>query len=441
MGKTSSQENGSPARVEVRRLPVTLQPDPARTVIRPFLPSDPEPFATPDHPRAERIVARVLAYTDQQVEMQLRRVKEAFADQHRGLDEVFLRRFSDIKKNVSGLASLDRRKRLLVGAYFSAEYSFESAALFNPSAVIHPDQSGKEEGDTRLVIALRGIGEGHLSSVTFRTGIWHADDRLIIDDPSATAVPPVIEAPKGWADGETIQLDCRGSREPSETVLFPIVESQNRGIEDLRLTPFVLPDGTASYAGTYTALGSAGVRQEMLQTDDFRVFKMHPVAGDLASAKGMALFPRKVGGRYLAVGRQDNENLWLATSDDMFTWSGGTKILEPQEPWESIQIGNCGSPIEIDEGWLLLTHGVGVVRSYCIGAVLLDRDDPSKVLGRLVHPLIEPGPDQREGYVPNVVYSCGGIVRGRTLLLPYGVADQFTAFGIVSVDELVAAMR
>jgi predicted GH43/DUF377 family glycosyl hydrolase len=220
-----------------------------------------------------------------------------------------------------------------------------------------------------------------------------------------------------------------------------VIARQSRGIEDLRLTPFPSFDGRTTYGGTYTALGDAGVRQEMLQTDDFRTFKMHPVRGDLATSKGMALFPRKIGGRYRAISRHDGENLWYASSDDLFTWSGGERVLGPEEPWESIQIGNCGSPIEIEEGWLLLTHGVGVVRSYCVGAALLDRDDPTRVIGRLRHPLVQPGPDQRDGYVPNVVYSCGGLVRDRTLLLPYGVADNFATFATVSVDELVSAMR
>ena len=427
-------------RPEVRHLDVMLRPDPSRTVIRPFLPSDPGPFAVAGHPRAERIIARVLAFGPDVVRAELDRVRESLDQRHRDVDELLGRRFCEVEKLVPEGAAASAEHRVLIGAYLSAEYSFEAAALFNPSAVRHPDQSGLAEGDTRIVVALRGIGEGHLSSVTFRTGVWAADGSLGMDRPSPTAVPPVIEKPDGWADGDTIQLDCRGSREPSETVLFPVIDSQSRGIEDLRLTPFSLPDKPRTYAGTYTALGDKGVRQEMLQTDDFRTFKMHPVAGDLAGAKGMALFPRPVGGRYLAIGRQDNENLWLASSDDLFTWGGGTRILEPAHPWEAIQIGNCGSPIEIEEGWLLLTHGVGVVRNYCMGAALLDRDDPSKVLGRLAEPLLEPGPEDRDGYVPNVVYSCGGIVRGRTLLLPFGVADNYAAFGTVSVDDLVAAM-
>ena len=429
------------ARVSVRTLPTMLRPDPMRTVIRPFEPGDPAGFADPVHPRGERIVQRVLAYDDDTARAAWSMVRQALDGRHRDLDGVFERRFSDAADLLPKGASPSPDRGRLIGAYLSAEYSFEAAALFNPSAVLHPDQTGAAPGATRIVVSLRGIGEGHLSSVTFRTGTWHADGTLTIDQPSPTAVPPIVVKPDGWHDGDTIQLDCRGSREPSETVLFPVVPSQSRGIEDLRLTPFPSLDGGVTYGGTYTALGDDGVRQEMLKTDDFRIFKMHPVGGDLRDAKGMALFPRRIGGRYRAISRQDGEGLWYASSDDLFTWTGGERIMEPQAPWESVQIGNCGSPLEIEEGWLLLTHGVGVLRSYCIGAALLDRDDPTRVIGRLRQPLIQPGPDQRDGYVPNVVYSCGGLVRGRELLLPYGVADSFTMFATVSIDELVATMR
>lgn len=425
----------------VTELPIVLRPDPMRTVIRPFVPSDPDAFAVKDHPRGERIVARVLSLDPAALTAELERVTLSLDSRHRDVRDLLERRFEDVAAFVPAGTVTSAEHRVLIGAYFSAEYSFESAALFNPSIVIHPDQADAGDGATRFLISLRGIGEGHMSSVTFRTGTWGADDAVTIDPASDTAVPPVVEKPDGWSDGDTIQLNCRGSREPSETVLFPVVASQSRGIEDLRLTPFIAPGHAPTYAGTYTALGDQGVRQEMLQTDDFRVFKMHPVKGALADAKGMALFPRQIGGRYMAIGRQDNENLWLFASDDLFTWNDGTKLLAPKYPWEYVQIGNCGSPVEIDEGWLLLTHGVGVVRNYCMGAILLDRDDPSKILGRMPTPLLEPNPGDRDGYVPNVVYSCGALARRRTLLLPYGVADDYTSFCTVSVDALVATMR
>jgi predicted GH43/DUF377 family glycosyl hydrolase len=423
----------------IRTLDVTLGPDPSRTVIRPFLPGDPAAFANPEA-RPTRIIRRVLGLGEKAVADQLNRTWASLDERHRDVPDILQRQFEAVAKYVPHDRDLTERDRMLIGAYLSAEYSFEAAALFNPSVVAHPDQAGCPNGATRFIVSLRGIGEGHLSSVAFRTGLWNADGTVTLDPSSPTAVPPIIEQPDGWHDDDTIQLDCRGSREPSETVLFPIVESQARGIEDLRLTWFVSDEFPSTYLGTYTALGAKGVRQEMLQTSDFRVFKMHPVKGALADAKGLALFPRKVGDCYMAVSRHDNENLWLARSSDLFTWEPGDKLLEPEAPWELTQIGNCGSPIEIDEGWLLLTHGVGVVRNYCMGAVLLDKEDPGKVIGRLADPLIEPQDDDRDGYVPNVVYSCGAMARGRELLLPYAVADEFTRFAVVSIDRLLAAM-
>ena len=423
----------------VTLLPIVLRPDPKRTVVRPFVPSDPDAYAVPGHPRGQRIVERLLSLSEREVHLELERVRLSLNERHRDVLPMLERRFNDIAGMIPADRTVTPEQRVLIGAYFSAEYSFESAALFNPSIVPHPAPDAGT-GDLRFLFSLRGIGEGHLSSVTFRTGTWAADGAVTIDEPSETAVPPVQELPNGWADTETIQLNCSGSRDPSETVLFPIVESQSRGIEDLRLTPFALPDDPHTYAGTFTALGTAGVQQQLLQTDDFRVFKMHPVKGKLAESKGMALFPRQVDGRYLALGRQDNENLWLFASDDLFQWDEVSKLMGPRYPWEFVQIGNCGSPLEIDEGWLVLTHGVGVVRNYCMGAALLDRDDPTKVIGRMAVPLLEPEPADRDGYVPNVVYSCGGLVRGRALLLPYGVADEYTAFATVDLDRLVAAM-
>jgi predicted GH43/DUF377 family glycosyl hydrolase len=425
----------------LHHLPVTLRPDPRRTVIRPFLPSDPEAFVTPGHPRAERIIARVLAIDSDELHRELARVQQSLDQRHRDVPELLARRYESVASMVPSGCDPAPDQRTLIGAYLSAEYSFEAAALFNPSAVPHPDQSNLPDGAIRILVSLRGIGEGHLSSVTFRTGVWHADDTLTMDEPSDTAVPPVFDTPTGWKDGDVVALDCGGARDPSEVVLFPVVESQSGGIEDMRLTPLDGPDGRRTYAGTYTALGSRGIRQELLFTDDFRAFRMRPIGGALAKAKGMALFPRQIAGRWMAVTRQDNENLWLAHSDDLNTWAVDGKLLGPHYPWEIIQMGNCGPPIEIAEGWLLLTHGVGVVRNYCLGAALLDKDDPSRVLGRTPHPLMEPGPEDRDGYVPNVVYSCGGLVRDRTLLLPYGIADNYASFATVSIDDILAAMK
>lgn len=421
----------------VQTLPLILRPDPQRTVIRPFWPAAQDEAGMA---RLRSTVERILAFDGAELEHQLERTWRSLEQRHIGTKAAFLRRAQELHEMLGGLADLPEDRRLLLGAYFSAEYAFEAAALFNPSIVRQPGQPSDASGDTHFILSLRGIGEGHLSSVTFRTGIWHADGSVTIDPAGLTGAPPVVGPVQGWGDAQTVQLNCHGSRNPSETVLFPVLESQAKGIEDLRLTVLEREDKPPTIVGTYTAVDGQGPTQELLQTDDFLSFKMHPVRGVLAKSKGMALFPRKVGGRYLAIGRQDNENLWLCSSQDLLMWNDTAKLAGPAYPWESIQIGNCGSPLEIEEGWLLLTHGVGVVRNYCIGAMLLDKDDPSRVIGRMAEPLIEPCDDDRDGYVPNVAYSCGALVRGRMLLLPYGVADEFTRFATISLDRLLAIM-
>ncbi len=431
----------------VRHLEPTLYPDPKRTVIRPFLPGDPDPFRVEGKPRGDRIVARTLAMSDDEVEALVEIILEGLGARHREVPALLMRRFDEVAAELELDTTVSEKRKMLIGGYFSAEYSFEAAALFNPSIVPHPDQGDCPEGSIRFVLSLRGIGEGHLSSVTFRTGTWGpGDDDLVIDEPSQQGVPPLIEQPdpelvRQIGAKALIQLNCRDAREPSETVLFPVIESQSRGIEDLRLVRFREDDGRETYIGTYTAVGNESARQEVLQTDDFRLFHMHPVGGPVSIGKGMALFPRKIDGQFAALFRHDNENLWFGKSDTPLEWNDPVRIMTPEYPWEFVQIGNCGSPIEIDEGWLVITHGVGIVRSYCIGAVLLDRDDPTKVLKRLAEPLIQPNGETWDGYVPNVAYTCGGLVRGRTLLLPYALADDMTTFAVAPLDELLAAMR
>lgn len=413
-----------------------LRPDPSRTVIRPFEPGDPKAFADPAHSRAQRIVDRVATLDDATLARDLDRVLGSLGSRHRDVEETLMRRFDEVAGLTIDRDATARERALLIGAYFSEEYSFEAAALFNPSMVLHPDQSDIAEGAVRFAMSLRGIGEGHVSSVTFRTGIWGPGNDVAIDPPSTTVVSPRIEA----VDGDVTRIHCPGSADISETVLFPVTPSQRQGIEDLRLTRFVEEDGDVRYYGTYTAFDGASARSELLTAHDFRTFEMRPLTGSAAASKGMALFPRRLDGRYAMLARQDNENVWLLMSDDLYAWDGGARLITPKWPWEFIQMGNCGPPIEIDEGWLVLTHGVGPVRNYCIGAALLDRADPSKVLARMTLPLVHPSPKERDGYVPNVVYSCGAMVHGRTLLLPYGVADSFATFASVRLDDLLAAM-
>lgn len=419
---------------------IQLKPDPSRTVIRPFNVEYPGPFKVEGHPRAARVIDRVLSLTPDELVAERQRVTMSLDERHRDVDDLLLHRFGEVMAVLQDARTISRDQQVLIGAYLSEEYSFEAAALFNPSMVLDPDQDGAPEDGLRFILSLRGIGEGHVSSVTFRTGNWSAKDGFSVDTPSQTSVPPRIEpTDQGATDGGPTRLLCGGSRDVSETVLFPILPSQRQGIEDVRLVRF--DDGDAlHYLATYTAFSGSETRCELLRTEDFKTFEMQPMRGTVAGTKGMALFPRKIDGRYAMLGRQDNENIWYLTSDDLLTWNGGTKIVAPKWPWEYIQMGNCGSPIEIDEGWLVLTHGVGSVRNYCIGACLLDRDDPTRLLARLSEPLIAPSPKERDGYVPNVVYSCGGIVHGRTLLLPFGVADNFASFATVDVGRLVAAM-
>jgi predicted GH43/DUF377 family glycosyl hydrolase len=307
--------------------------------------------------------------------------------------------------------------------------------------VHHWDQAGLRPGETRFAMSMRGIGEGHMSSVTFRTGTWSACGGFTIDPLSAVSVAPAVEMKdEDDVDGVLAVLDCGGSHQLSEIVLFPILPSQAKGIEDMRLVRFTDSDDSVRYLGTYSAFDGASVRQELLETEDFFTFTMRRVGGAVANAKGLAIFPRLIDGRYFALARHDNENIWLMSSDTPYAWSEGERLMVPENEWDFVQLGNCGSPLEIEEGWLVLIHGVGMMRNYSIGACLLAKDDPSRVLRRTKLPFLEPGPEDRDGYVPNVIYSCGGMVCGRTLVLPYGVADHFARFAAIDIDALLESM-
>ena len=418
---------------------VVLRPDPSRTVVRPFEPGYPKGFETGGN-RTQEVVDAILALDRDEMLRQLDGVTASLDENHRDVDATLQRRFDDIVGRIDCPTDLPAQEQRLIGAYFTQEYAFEAAALFNPSAVLHPDQSDAPAGGVRLVLSLRGIGEGHLSSVTFRTGSWTPGGPPEIDTPARTSVPPIIEQTD--SDGAAVvHLRCGGSRTISETVLFPVLPSQRQGIEDMRLVRFVEEDGAACYYGTYTAVAGADARSELLIGRDFRSFEMRPLTGDASGGKGMALFPRRIDGRFAMLGRQDSKNVWFLQSDDILHWNGGAKLIEPRYPWEFVQMGNCGSPIELDEGWLVMTHGVGTVRNYCVGAALLDRNDPSKLLARTPRPVLAPAPHERDGYVPNVVYSCGAIVKDRQMLLPYAVADSFTAFATLSIDDLLSVME
>ncbi|MFD1951963.1 glycoside hydrolase family 130 protein [Sphingomonas arantia] len=419
-----------------KTLDVELKPDPARTVIRPFSFSYPGAFAEGRPTRSEAVAARLMALAPEMRARMLELLHDAMKPRHRNVDQVFLRRFAEVKDEL-GVAVESECDQLLIGAYFSQEYAFESAALFNPSIVPIPDQ---DRGDDSIgfVLSLRGVGEGHISSVTFRSGTWDGANGLVIDPASSQGVPPRIERDDdaGW-----VRLRSDDSEDISETVIFPTLPSQRQGVEDLRLVQFTDDDGTESVIGTYTAFDGRDARAELLRGVDLRTYEMRPLTGAMAAYKGMALFPRRIDGQFVMLGRQDNENIWLLRSDDLHHWDTGEIIMGPRYPWEFVQMGNCGSPIEIDEGWLVFTHGVGLVRGYCVGACLLDKADPTKVLGRTPSPLLFPSGEQRGGYVPNVTYSCGALLHKRRVLLPYAIADEYSAFAVGSVDDILSVMR
>lgn len=427
----------------VIQMPVVLKPDPSRTVIRPYLPAA-NPHGGSDGPsqRARELAERVLALDEASAAGEVNRLLDEYSSRYDCVSCVFTRRFNEVNGELIRRCRPGPDRSLLVGAYFCHEYSYEAAALFNPSVAPHPDQSDLAGEEVRFVMSLRAVGEGHVSSITFRTGIWSPPDGLRMDPPHPRSVVPRIEALPGALDAsDAIRIVCDDRHELSQCVLFPATPSQRHGLEDLRLVRFVDDDTSVMFLGTYTAYSGHAGRQELLVTSDFRTFDLAPLTGDATTSKGMALFPRRLAGRYAAIGRQDNQTLWFAQSNNLHVWNAASQLLLPRWPWEFTQMGNCGSPIEIDEGWLVLTHGVGAVRNYAIGACLLDRDEPTRVLARLREPLLRSAPREHAGYVPNVTYSCGGLVKGRSLLLPHGVADNFTAMASVPLDALLAAME
>jgi predicted GH43/DUF377 family glycosyl hydrolase len=418
-------------------LPLRLHATASRVVVRNFqLATEPRGLNPASQARARRIIDTVQAMDNRTVQAELSLVMADFENRHREVRRFFEQRYDGIAADMDLIEPLRDAERLLIGAYFCHEYSFEAAALMNPSVVPHPDQSGLAPGEVRFLLSLRAVGEGHISSITFREGVLDAQGELRLAEESRFAVasrPEIGEDGKVWVvrDGDG-PLD--------ETVLLPVTPAQRNGLEDLRLVRFQDPGGEPLWYGTYTAFSGTSIASELLITRDFRRFELRPLSGSAARNKGMALFPRKVGGSYAMLGRQDNENLFLIRSDDIFHWDEGERIAGPLHPWELIQIGNCGSPIELDEGWLMLTHGVGPMRKYAIGAMLLDKDDPSKVLARSRVPLLSPSDAEREGYVPNVVYTCGALAHAGRLFLPYGIADSAVGFASVEIAELLAAL-
>ena len=482
--------------IRLKRTTTILKPDQSRVLLRPFSPGEPQ--------RMGRIIARIMSLPENQVGLLLEKVSAEFSQRHLQIRELFLERFEQVRGLLLTDEELSEQRQLLIGAYFLAEYSLESAALFNPSIVPHPDQSELPSGALRFILSLRATGEGHISSITFRTGIIHPDHRIEVLTPTGFLTEPrqipnplyekvsfarklielgltreftrrvmnklgnsfALEELRASLQAEQFRLPDGMMREDqeeaqgiwmlarsnyevqfhpehqlSERVIFPAIPSQRNGIEDARFVCFQNDDGTHVYYATFTAYDGRVVMPELVETSDFLLFRFISLNGPAAENKGMALFPRKINGLYAMLSRQDNENIYLMFSDDIYCWNERKALLKPTFPWELIQLGNCGSPIETDAGWLVLSHGVGPLRKYCIGAFLLDRDDPAKVLGRLREPLIKPNQNEREGYVPNVVYTCGALLHRGELIIPYGLADHATGFATVALEEVLAAMR
>ena len=417
-----------------------LKADPARVVVRPFHLAWQAQGA--HEGRAQQLVEDILALSERATKRILKDVFHDFEARHWQTKKVFHKRFDQIatllKLDVDKISNVTRT---LIGAYFCHEYSYAAAALMNPSVVPHPDQSGLDKHTTRIVLSLRAVGEGHISSIAFREGLISARGRLTLapEPPFATAAETALDCDGLFTDG-LMEVHRNEDSNLSGTVIFPVTPAQSNGLEDLRMTLFTHDDGRTEYLGTYTAFSGRGIQSEMMRTCDFRSFELVPLKGSAAVNKGMALFPRRIDGKYAMIARQDNENLYLIYSDDLHQWDGGQAILKPQFPWEFVQIGNCGSPIELDEGWLLLTHGVGPVRKYSIGAALLDKKDPSRVLARSVEPLLHPEPSEREGYVPNVVYTCGAMRHNDQIILPYAISDSYSNFATIKIAALMQAM-
>ncbi len=474
---------------------VTFRPDNSRVLIRPFIPGDPA--------RIVNIIGRALALSEAETEEQLAAVAADFGSRHIDIRAIWQRHFEKVKAHVFSSRPLSVARQLYLGALFSGEYALESAALFNPSIVAHPDQSGLAEGELRFILSLRATGEGHISSIEFRTGVIHADHAITVDEPSRFVAAPALNPnptyrksvflPKlmemGFEnDWSTLVMEALGEvftlqeleksvrrmlkgKQPlpremqrttecvrwlaesnyqihfdpsvavSERIVFPVSSNESNGMEDARFVRFVEDDGSVIYYATYTAYNGRAILPQLLETTNFLDFRALTLNGRAVQNKGMALFPRRIDGRYVMLSRQNDEDLFLMFSDNPHFWSDPKVLQRPGQPWELVKIGNCGSPIETDAGWLVLTHGVGPMRKYCIGAMLLDLHDPSQVLSHLDEPLLTAVGNQREGYVPNVVYTCGALLHRGRLILPYGLSDTAATIVTIEIDELLASLK
>ncbi|MEE9183834.1 MAG: glycoside hydrolase family 130 protein [Acidimicrobiia bacterium] len=484
--------------IPITRRRVRFLPDTHRVIAKPYLPGE---QVFPDgQSRVELVIKRILAMPESEVASTLAGVRERFTDRHMGLDSILEDNFAVVADHIDNPDDLSPERRLLIGGYFTHEYSIEAAALTNPSIVPAPDQSGLSPGEQRFIMSLRAVGEGHISSIEFRSGVVDVSGKITMEKPSRYATTgnrrsPTYDKHVFFAKLEELdafndiarmcldplpshftfeqletailELDRRGvdraiafqttkiihwlassnyestfpaGSEISERVIFPAGPTESHGMEDARFVRFTDDDGTVVYYATYTAYDGTQILPQLIETRDFVSFRIATLNGTSAQNKGIAFFPRKIDGRYAALSRQDNENNYLMLSDNVRFWNDTEKIQIPDRPWELMQIGNCGSPLETEAGWLVITHGVGPLRRYTLGAILLDLQDPCRVLGHLKDPLLAPNEDEREGYVPNVLYSCGSMLHGDLLILPYGFSDAGAGIATASLDDLLTRL-
>jgi len=453
--------------------------------------------------RIPKIIQRVVDLPDTTAEDLLAQIMLDFSERHRDIKRVFGLHLNKVKDYVPRDAVLSDTKRALIGAYFTMEYSIESAALFNPSIVPHPDQRHLDKGSLRFIMSLRATGEGHVSSIVFRSGLLDQDNTILFDpisdyvetpdlqlDPvydrhlfqlklnemtagnevtahllnqlsenftynelkekvgALTSQPVFSEAHQNetfeimyWLANSNYEMSFRPDHRISERIIFPVSENESKGIEDARFVQFFDDDGEVTYYATYTAYNGFKILPQLLETKNFIKFNILTLNGRAIQNKGMALFPRKIDGSYVMLSRQDGENNRIMFSDNIHFWQESEIIQEPTRPWEFIQIGNCGSPLETDKGWIVLTHGVGPMRQYCIGAMLLDLENPAKIIARLEEPLLTPYEEERDGYVPNVVYTCGAIIHNNEMVIPYAISDTMSGIATVGVSELINCMH
>ena len=481
--------------LDVRRKEARFQSEPSRVIAKSYLPGG--------ETRTKHIIKRILALSDEKSNQLLADLIADFSMRHNNIEQIFKNNFAVIKQWIPEKIVLSTEKQCLLGAYFTHEYSIEGAAFFNPSIVSHPDQSHLKEGCLRFILSFRSTGEGHISSIEFRSGVIDENNDLTFDPVSRLVeTPELIENPTYdkyvfslkiedmeakhkisdeilqalpdqfklhqlqhsiqqeldkypdpppllhetiekiyWLARSNYELKFRSDHRISERVIFPVSENESRGIEDARFVRFIEDDCEITYYATYTAYNGFNILPQLLETKDFFHFKIRTLNGKAVQNKGMALFPRKIGGKYMMISRQDGENMYIMVSDNLHFWHEAELLQVPKYPWEFIQIGNCGSPLETDAGWILLTHGVGAMRKYCIGAYLLDLEDPTKVIGQLPEPLLSPTEDEREGYVPNVLYTCGAIIHNDEVIIPYSMSDTASGIAVVPVKQLLACLQ